>query len=363
MHTMHAMEPVVLPTEKTRLLPKPGPTVQAAPSTAWTEILVEAAGDNDLKGVRACLEQGAEINGYVNGTTALTSASIASIARGNIQPLIALLLERKADATLANEHGMTPLHLVLFHPNTNVAVLELLKNAGADVNAQNLTGKTPCYCAVISKALKAIAWLHKNGADMNNIDKLGGAPVHWAVYTEEYETLHQLLMHGGQLDIRTQPPTIAPERIQLPLAAGSTPFHSAARSDCVFMKNVLLYHALFFDAWNKEPKSVNFLEMLVSRDVAIRKNARGLLQRRATRLREILCIQDSLNHTAGIIESRRHKGDPSKIFFNPDKIQDDMINYLLALEANCTDNLPPNNMFKAAHDAKEALAPTSCVIC
>jgi hypothetical protein len=129
------------------------------------------------------------------------------------------------------------------------------------------------------------------------------------------------------------------------------------------MKKVLLYHALFFDAWNKQPQSVNFLEMLISRDQVIRKNARDLLQRRATRLREILCIQDSARNTAGTIERISHKGDASKIYFNPDKIQDDMANYLLALEANCVDNLPENNMFKAAHDAKEELTPSRCTIC
>ncbi len=373
MHAMHAMEPVVLPTEKTRLLQGPAQVVHATPNTAWTQTLIEAAGKNDLKTVRTCLEHGAEINGIDEWQEAplLKACDIP-----NTQLLVAFLLVSRADPNQANRHGMTPLHYAALH--NNIPLLELLKKAGGNLNARDHHGWTPCHSAIEWAALDTIQWLHNNGVDMNTHDEHGGSPIHWAIvdncgafvndawlHGTNTATLHQLLAYGGHIDVQTKPHAIphAKLRLNLPLATGATPFHVAAFHDRVAMKKVLLYHALFFDTWNKQPQSVNFLEMLVSPVVAIRKNARDLLQRRATKLREILCMQDSAQNTAGCIESHRHKGDTSKIYFNPDKIQEDMTKYLLSLETNCIDKLPENNMFKAAHDAQKKLTSSRCTIC
>lgn len=361
-----AMEPVDKPDERTALLRGSAPTMQATPSTAWTEVLFEAAGNNDLKSVQLCLKEGADVNGCNAGND--TALIMACMAQGNTLPLITFLLERKADVTHANEHGFTPLHLAVSRSGFNLAVLELLKNAGANLNAQTLKGYTPCYSAVTWNALygntlNGIKWLHNNGADMNSIDKYGGAPIHWAIFGEDTATVHQLLAHGGQLDIKTQPPTIAPERIQLPVATGGTPFHLAAYYDLVAIKKLLLFHALFFDAWNKQPVTVSFLDMLDSPILETRNSARALLQRRAAKLCAILNMQDSAHNTAGTIESNKHVGDASKVYFKPHNMQADLINYLFALEAASTDKLPDTNMFKAAQDAKDEQTPTSCTIC
>lgn len=373
MHAMRAMEPVVLPNERTRLLQGPAQTVQAAPSTSWTKVLVKAAEKNDLKTVRECLAHGAEIN----GVDAWQETPLhAACDKPNTQPLVAFLLVSQADPNQANRHGMTPVHYAALHDN--IALLELLKKAGGNLSARDQNGWTPCHSAVEWAAPDAIQWLHNNGVEMNTHDEHGGSPIHWAIvdncgafvkdtwlHGTNTATLHQLLTHGGKIDVQTKPHVIPPTklRLNLPLATDATPFHVAAFHSRIAMKKVLLYHVLFFDAWNKQPQSINFLEMLVSPDEIIRKNARDLLQRRATRLHQILCIQDSAHNLASTIESHKHKGDALQIYFNPDNIQDDMTNYLLALETAKTDMLPENNMFKAAQDAKEALTPRNCIIC
>jgi len=43
--------------------------------------------------------------------------------------------------------------------------MELLVQAGSDINARNKTGKTPLHWAADSGAVRAVEWLLKNAAD------------------------------------------------------------------------------------------------------------------------------------------------------------------------------------------------------
>ncbi|MGE0010322.1 MAG: ankyrin repeat domain-containing protein [Candidatus Babeliales bacterium] len=378
-----AMEAVYVPDERTPLFAQSKPQAAQSLGAAQTheqseenaqnllnEFLIESAAQNSLKSVKACLAQGAQINGANKwGQTALHEA--CSFA-GNSTQLVAYLLAQGADVHAPNWYLATPFYEAA--SRDNIPVLELLKKAGANPDAQTNDGCTAASIAVEWRALRTLAWLHSAGANMNCIDKFGGAPVHWAIVDnhgafhgghENADTLHTVLSHGGQLDITTQAPKIERSKLRLglPFATGATPFHVAAFHDRVAMKKVLLCHALLFDPWNKDPQRVSFVDMLISRDQQTRAQARSLLTRRANRLREILVVEDSAKNTAAAIESKTHKGNVSHVYFSPEIVQTDMENFITALEQGTLDKIARNNMFKAAYDEMLNRSGSKCVIC
>jgi ankyrin repeat protein len=81
------------------------------------------------------------------------------------------------------DHG-TSLHWVIGYvrEEPSVAKLDMLLNVcGADVNAADDFGCTPCHTAAKRGSRRAIRWLIENGADFDSADMLGKTPLHETV--------------------------------------------------------------------------------------------------------------------------------------------------------------------------------------
>lgn len=81
----------------------------------------------------------------------MISTNVFRTAQEGKKPIVNILLEAGADVNMANAHGNTPL-FVAAQNGHDVVVITLLQ-AGADANKANKTGKTPLFFAAIRGTL------------------------------------------------------------------------------------------------------------------------------------------------------------------------------------------------------------------
>ena len=87
--------------------------------------------------------------------------------------------------------GFTPLHWA-----KNIALVELLISAGADVNVKDYKGDTPLHRAVWMDNIELAKLLIASGTDVNAKDNYGETPLHLAK-SEEMKVL--LEQHGATI--------------------------------------------------------------------------------------------------------------------------------------------------------------------
>jgi ankyrin repeat protein len=85
-----------------------------------------------------------------------------SASRGTIKA-VKWLLENGAKPCVLDKHGRTPLH-VSAAKNTSAAVLQLLAEAGGELNSRDASGKTPLDYARENNRAKVVAYLLSVGA-------------------------------------------------------------------------------------------------------------------------------------------------------------------------------------------------------
>ncbi len=166
--------------------------------------LFRAIGKRDIQTVENLLGNGVDINIRDRaGRTPLCAA--ASAANPQIMDF---LLERGADVNVKDHSGATPLHLAAFERSTDM--VRMLLDAGADIEARNGRGLTPLNEANRGGGsnLAVVKLLLENGADVNTrCDQLGQTPLHRAaqksgIIEDEREAIRQLLEYGADPDAR-----------------------------------------------------------------------------------------------------------------------------------------------------------------
>ena len=180
--------------------------------------------------VEVLLAHGAAVNGPVGAprTPLQEACSLISNARSRSE-IVSLLLEHGAavDAMTA-VCRRTPLTLAICYPNTNLDIIQLLLNAGADVNGGGGI-IAPLHQAAYAGNTEVIDLLLQSG-DVNILSTAnysnwpaGSTPLHFAA---KKEYLNTLLAAGAD-------PYIAN-------SAGDTPLHDAALLSSVDAVNALL---------------------------------------------------------------------------------------------------------------------------
>ncbi len=189
-----------------KFLVEKGADISAADSAGTTPLLA-ATEANDMSSVTFLLQNGAAVDtpgffyeGAVAGQTALMNAS----AHGNVD-LMKMLLAKGANVnTITAEKGMevkngpialgsyTPLLMTATYGSP--AAVELLLDAGAKVNQQDVRGMTPLMLAVASDHADArvVRLLLDKGADANIKSKLGESALDWAKKVGNVEVLKAL---------------------------------------------------------------------------------------------------------------------------------------------------------------------------
>ena len=198
-------------------------------TTSFAGPIHDAADNGDLAGVQAELDKGADVNAKDNdGWTPLHIA-----ASKNHREIVELLIAKGADVNATGESssvfiwqgGFTPLHYVAV--NGHKEILELLISEGADVNAKADNGLTPRDWAInrshtkIANLLRTyggktssihfgvgdgdlagVQALLDAGAEVNAKDENGWAPLHRAAYGGHEEIAELLISEGADVNAK-----------------------------------------------------------------------------------------------------------------------------------------------------------------
>lgn len=184
--------------------------------------LAEAVRKGSLKGVVDALNAGADPNTTYDFSPHLPrDMTVLMMAAGRPQnnPEIAeVLITNGADVNATNQGGYTALHYAVGHPN--VEVLRQLIAAKANLNTRDATfGMTPLHSASMqSRPLELLEMLLEAGADMEVKDNRGRTPFTYALerYHAALETQQGLRFLGGN------PPPPAVDNLALLIEAGAT---------------------------------------------------------------------------------------------------------------------------------------------
>ena len=131
------------------------------------------------------------------GHTALHEA----VANGHTA-LIEVLIEYGANIDAMTSNGITPLHAAtLYHAQ---AVVKLLLARGANANMMFANGHTPLHWATIRGYTDSVELLLGAGANVNARSHGGRTPLHWAALKGHVLLVKLLLEHGADSSVRDE---------------------------------------------------------------------------------------------------------------------------------------------------------------
>ena len=156
------------------LLIKQGADIHARDNRHETA-LRKAVRQGDDQTIEQLLKNQADIydTSEIQGNNSLHIA--AEYYQASKDSMIILLKQNKLNINATNNYKETALHCASRSDKT-VEKVDVLLNYGADINAKNISGKTPLHLAIDGKRLEVIKKLLERGAAINIKDKEGKSP-------------------------------------------------------------------------------------------------------------------------------------------------------------------------------------------
>lgn len=195
--------------------------------------LVETAKKGDFAGLRALLQQGADVNGpAADGTTALHWA----VHRDDLEA-VDLLIRAGANVGATNRYGAAPLSLACL--NGNAAIVRALLEAGADPNTTQPGGETALMTAARTGRVEAAQMLLARGASVTSRDTWKGqTALMWAAAENNSDVVQALIDAGAEIHARssTSPGPTPYDQAD----RGFTPLLFAARANAIDAARTLI---------------------------------------------------------------------------------------------------------------------------
>ncbi len=156
--------------------------------------------------IKLVLKQNIDVNAatsYLGDTALITACEIRPPQLSNT--IIQLLLNAGADLNKPAQNGDTPLLYAV--KNNNPSITKQLIAAGADVNKQDTLGKTALMIATMNGNYEIVQMLIKANADVNKQDKNGNTALLMAltseIYTPEmFKVIQLLIKHNSNTSLQ-----------------------------------------------------------------------------------------------------------------------------------------------------------------
>jgi len=160
--------------------------------------LAGAAGKGKVKQVEALIVQGVDVNGRgARNATPLFWAMRSSNIRG-----FRKLLELCADPNVVFDDGGTVMHWAVSHENDAFLEAALAQGGNPNLRSGGVFEDTPLFIALGDHSDK-IDILLNAGADVNAQDKYGYTPAISAAAVGRFDVVYKLLNHGADYQIKT----------------------------------------------------------------------------------------------------------------------------------------------------------------
>ncbi|KAH7479219.1 putative ankyrin repeat protein [Phytophthora ramorum] len=121
------------------------------------------------------------------GNTPLHNAS-----RAGSPGCVTHLIQAGAKTSIKNVNGSTALHHACYSEQANLEVVQLLVEAGSDVNATDEQGHSSLIVAAKTNQTEAIDFLRKHGADITLQNLFGENALHFAELRNNTKAIHLL---------------------------------------------------------------------------------------------------------------------------------------------------------------------------
>ena len=218
-----------------------------------------------VKGVGGAEHDEAAVQGDINarkpdGSTPLQWAvyddNVAEVQR---------LIKAGADVSLANNYGASPVSLAAEVANTEI--LKLLLDAGADADSPNADGMTALMAVARTGNVDAAKLLLDHGATIDAREGFGGqTALMWAAARRHPPMIELLVDRGADIDARSaardyQRHITAEGRPKSLDSGGFTPLLYAARENCIACVDALLAKGADIDL--ADPDGVSPLHLAV----------------------------------------------------------------------------------------------------
>ena len=146
------------------------------------------------------INQGADVNiGNKHGVTPLIVAS------GICPSVIVLLIDKGANVNVKTSSGKTPLYYFVTNGQEFEIVrvcLDLLINAGADVNLADCESGTALMSTIKHDYEKTFTYLLEKGADVNKVSCDNGCTaLHYAAQGAKFDFMQYLILYGADVNI------------------------------------------------------------------------------------------------------------------------------------------------------------------
>ncbi|KAJ8681221.1 hypothetical protein QAD02_017008 [Eretmocerus hayati] len=228
--------------------------------------ILDAVSCADYDKVEKLINSGYSVNcsdrRYHSGNTCLHLA-----LKNHDAKMVNILLDAGADINRFNQFGETPLHVHMHNRKGSSSLLKILIDKGADINAVDKISSEsessyPLHEAVKYGSYDAAKYLIENGAHMDVFDVWGRTPLHIA--SAQKSDFAKLLVESGAnvnaVDVEPKPKTNMKRsslRIQSDVqsAKGLYPLHVAVKSDRLHAVELLIKHGADVDAMDSENRS------------------------------------------------------------------------------------------------------------
>lgn len=157
-----------------------------------TSAFQEAVTKNNLKVVESLIQHGVDVNQILLSR----QPGLCEAAENDSKDLAKVLIEGKANPSLSNHTGESPLHICAREGHSGIA--RQLLDAGVDVNllTEDTERLTPLMVAVQNDQEKVANILLKSKCNVN-IQDCSGQTALWYAVTNSNETLVQRLLSAG----------------------------------------------------------------------------------------------------------------------------------------------------------------------